>query len=144
MKYWMGNMNNKPAGISFIAIVFLALGVLSLIWSALVLGWGSLSSIFGVLFGGKQAISYGSSTAWSGFLGLITALVQIVVGFGLFGMKKWAWALALLGVGLTVAEGVVGIFSGGVFAFICGSIGLLFPVIFLIYLLRPPVRDAFT
>ena len=59
----------------------------------------------------------------------IRSLVSaIAVGIGLLKMKKWAWILALFGVGLTVVQGIVGIFGGGPFAFMCGSLGLIIPV----------------
>jgi len=136
-------MEKRPAGITLIVTLFFILGGLSLLWSGLVFGWGGISSLFGSLFGAEQARAYGEAIAWSGFLGLISAVVQIVVAFGLLGMKKWAWILALIGVVMTVFQGVVGIFGGGAFAFMCGSIGLVLPVIILVYLLRPEIRRTF-
>jgi len=136
-------MEQKPAGITLIVIIYFILGGLSLLWSGLVFGWGGLSSLFGNLFGADQARAYGEAIAWSGFLGLISAVVQIVVAFGLLGMKKWAWVLALIGVALTVSQGIVGMFGGGVFAFMCGSLGLILPVVILVYLLRPEIRRVF-
>lgn len=136
-------MEQKPAGITLIVILYFILGGLSLLWSGLVFGWGGLSSLFGNLFGADQARAYGEAIAWSGFLGLISAVVQIVVAFGLLGMKKWAWVLALIGVALTVSQGIVGMFGGGVFAFMCGSLGLILPVVILVYLLRPEIRRVF-
>ena len=136
-------MQKRPAGITMIVILFFLLGALSLLWSGLIFGVGGLSSLFGGLFGAEQVTTYGQSTAWSGFIGLITAVVQIVVAFGLLGMKRWAWILALVGAGLTAFQGVVGIFNGGAFAFMCGSIGLIVPVIILFYLLSPGTRSAF-
>lgn len=136
-------MKQRPAGITLIVTLYFILGGLSLLWSGLVFGWGGLSSLFGSLFGAEQAQTYGETIAWSGFLGLINAVVQIVVAFGLLAMKKWAWILALIGVALFVFQGVVGTFGGGAFAFMCGSLGLILPVFILVYLLRPGVRSAF-
>ena len=136
-------MNKRPAGITVIVILFFLLGTLALLWSGLIFGIGGLSSFFGGLFGAEQVTTLGETTAWSGFLGLINAVVQIVVAFGLLGMKKWAWTLALIGLGLTVIQGIVGIFSGGLFAFMCGSIGLILPALMLVYMLRPRIRSAF-
>ena len=73
----------------------------------------------------------------------LVAAVQFVVAFGLLAVKRWAWILALVGVALTVIEGVIGMLTGGPFAFMCGTLGLIVPVIILIYLLRPSVRSAF-
>ena len=136
-------MEKRPVGISLIVTLYFILGGLSLLWSGLIFGWGGLSSLFGSLFGAEQVLAYGETIAWSGFLGLINAVVQIVVAFGLLGMKKWAWVLSLVGVALIVMQGLVGILSGGAFAIMCGSIGLILPVIILVYQLRPDIRGAF-
>jgi hypothetical protein len=136
-------MKERPAGITLTAALFLALGVLSLLWGGLVLGIGGLSALFGNLFGAENMTSFGQTSAWSGYFGIITAIVQIVVGFGLLGMYRWAWILSLVGLALTVILGVIGMVSGGTFGFICGSLGLIFPVILLVYLLSKNIRHAF-
>lgn len=136
-------MNERPTGITIIAIVFIILAAISLVWSGLEFGVGGLNAFFGNLFGAQRMAEFGTSSAWSGTLGILTAVVQIVVAFGLLAMKKWAWILALVGVALTVIEGFFGMFAGGPFAFMCGTIGLIVPVIILIYLLRPSIRSLF-
>jgi len=113
------------------------------LWSGIVLGIGGLSSFFGSIFGMESVSTFGSTGAWSGYVGIITAVVQIIVAFGLSSMKKWAWVLAIIAVGLTILQGVVGIFAGGTFVFICGSLGLIVPAIILFYLLRADIRAAF-
>jgi len=130
-------------GITVIAIVYIALVILSLLWSGLVFGVGGLSSLFGGLVGAENVAAFGVSSGWAGFLGIITAVVQLIVAIGLLSMKKWAWILALIGVGLTVVQGVVSLFAGGPFGFMCGGLALIIPVLILIYLLRPTIRSAF-
>lgn len=136
-------MKKRPTGISVLFWVYLLLGILSLLWSAMVLGIGGVSALFGSIFGLENIADFGNTSAWSGYIGIITAIVQIVVAFGLASMKKWAWVLAIIGVVLTVIQGILGIFGGGIFAFICGSLGLALPVIILFYLLRADIRDIF-
>ena len=133
----------RPTGITIIAIVYIVLAILSLLWSGLVFGVGGLSSLVGGVFGAESVAAFGASTGWAGFVGIITAVVQFAVAFGLLAMKKWAWILALIGVGLTVVQGVVSLFAGGPFGFMCGGLALIIPVIILIYLLRPSMRSAF-
>jgi hypothetical protein len=134
---------NRPTGITVIAILFIALAILSLLWSALVFGVGGLSALAGNLFGAESIKAFGTSSGWSGFLGIVVAAVHIAVGVGLILMKKWAWFLALVAVGLTVIEGVAGMFGGGPFALMCGFLGLLVPAGILAYMLMPKVRKAF-
>jgi hypothetical protein len=133
----------RPTGITIIAIAYIALAVLSLLWSGLVFGLGGMGSFFGGLFGAENVAALGTSSAWSGFLGIVTAMVQIAVAIGLLSMKKWAWFLALISVALAVVQGIVGMFGGGPFALMCGILGLLVPVGILIYLLLPSIRQAF-
>jgi len=133
----------RPTGITILAILYIVLAIISLLWSGLVFGVGGLSSLFGGLVGAENVAAFGVSSGWGGFLGIITAVVQLIVGIGLLSMKKWAWILALIGVVLTVVQGVVSMFAGGVFGFMCGGLALIIPVIILIYLLRPTIRGVF-
>jgi hypothetical protein len=136
-------MKKRPLGITLIVGLYIILGVLSLLWSGLVFGVGGLSATVGSIFGADAIATFGSSNIWSGTFGIITAIVQIVVAIGLFTLKRWAWYLAVIAVGLTVIQGIIGIFGGGFFAFVCAGIGLLIPVGILIYLIRPQIRDLF-
>ena len=136
-------MEKRPVGISIIAVAYILLAILSLVWSGIVFGVGGLTSLFGGLFGADSVATFGASSGWAGFVGIIVAIVQFVIAFGLLAMKKWAWFLALIGVVLTVVEGFIGVFSGGPFAFMCGILGLMIPVIILVYLLLNSTRQAF-
>lgn len=136
-------MKRRPTGITIIGIVYIILGLLSLVWSGLVLGIGGFSALFGGLLGAENIAGFGVSSGFSGFVGIITAIVQIVTGGGLLALKRWAWYLALVAVGLTVITGILGLFGGGFFAIVCGGLGLVIPVIILIYLLRDSIRAAF-
>ena len=133
----------RPTGITIVVIYYVVLAVLSLLWSGLIFGVGGLSAFFGGLFGSENMAVFGTTSGWTGFFGIIAAVVQFVVAFGLYYIKKWAWILALIGVVLTIIEGIIGIFSGGPFAFMCGSLALVIPIIILIYLLRDSTRRVF-
>ena len=133
----------RPTGITVLAIVYILLGVFSLLWSGLVLGLGGLSSLFGGLFGAEGAAEFGTSTTWAGMVGIAAAIVQLLVAFGLLAMKRWARTLALVGVAVTAVEGVLGMLGGGPFALVCGMLGLAIPLGILLYLLRPGVKRAF-
>jgi hypothetical protein len=133
----------RPTGITILAILYIVLAILSLLWSGLVFGVGGLSSLFAGLFGTESVAAFGTSSAWAGFLGILAAIVQFAVAIGLLSMKKWAWVLALIGVAVTVIQGIVGVFGGGPFGFMCGILGLLIPAGILVYLLRPGIRQAF-
>jgi len=136
-------IQQRPGGITLLAIVFILLALVSIIWSLLVFGVGGLSWMTGFLFSAEDLRSFGGSNTWAGFIGVISAIVQLIVAFGLLGMRRWAWMLALLGALLTLVQGIFGMFSGGLFVFCCGAFGLLIPGAIVFYLLRPHVRAAF-
>lgn len=136
-------MRQRPGGITLLAVIFIGLAILSLIWSVLVFGFGGLSWTTGLLFGAQGFRAFGGSSFWSGLWGMVTAIVQLIVAIGLLGLRRWAWFLALIAVGLTVITGLFGLFGGGFGAFFCGLLGLIIPIGILIYLLRPHVRLAF-
>ena len=136
-------MQERPTGISIIVVTYFVIGILSVLWSGMILGIGGLSAFFGSIFGADSMATFGASSAWTGYLGILVAVVQIITAWGLTTMKKWGWVLALIGIALTVIQGLVNTFTGGVFGFICGSLGLIIPLIILFYLLRADIRIAF-
>lgn len=135
--------NTRPAGITLLAVAFILLGLLSLFWSLLVFGVGAAASITGAIVGAENMTAFGGANAWQGVIGVVGAVVDFIVAFGLLGLRRWAWLLALIAVGLNVVLGVMGLFSGGFWAFCCGILGLVVPGAILYYLLRPDVRRAF-
>lgn len=133
----------RPAGVTLLAIAFILLGLLSLGWSLLVFGVGAVTGLTGAIFGADSLASFGGANFWHGIVGIAGAVLDLIIAYGLLTLRRWAWALALLGVGVTVITGVLGLANGGFFAVCCGILGLLIPAGILYYLLRPEVRQAF-
>lgn len=136
-------MKQRPGGITILATIFIILAILSILWSIVVMSLGSLTWLTGTLFSAEGWQSFGGNSFWYAMLAIVTAVVQLIVAFGLLGLKRWAWFLALVAAGLTVLQGMLGLFGGGFGAFLCGAFGLIIPVGILIYLVRPHVRAAF-
>ena len=136
-------MNKRPGGITFLGILFIFLGILSLCWSGFAFSFGALTAAFGDWLGALRIGGFGSQAAWQGAVGLLAAMVQIIVGGGLLALKRWAWFLAFLAVALNFAQGVLSMYGGGFFSICCGAFWLLIPLGILIYLLTPGVRRAF-
>jgi len=136
-------VQQRPTGITLLAVIYLVLAVVSVIWSLLIFGVGGLSWLTGALFSAEDLRAFGGGNTWSGIIGVISAMVQLIVAFGLLGMRRWAWLLAVLGALLTFVQGLNGMFGGGLFVFCCGAFGLLIPGGILFYLMRPHVRAAF-
>ena len=136
-------MQTRPTGITLLAVIYLVLAMFSILWSLLIFGVGGLSLLTGALFSAEDLRNFGGGNTWAGFIGVISATVQVVVAFGLLGMRRWAWLLAVIGVLLSFVQGLIGMFGGGLFVFCCGAFGLIIPGAILFYLLRPHVRAAF-
>ncbi len=133
----------RPTGIAILALVYIGLAVLSLLWSLFVFNVGGLAATVGTLFGAQNMAASGVDNVVSGTLGIITAIVELIVAFGLWKLRSWAWLLAIIAVGMNVVNGALGMFSGGLWTFCCGLFGLIIPVAILVYLFRPEVRRAF-
>ncbi len=135
-------MQSRPAGITLLAVVYLILAVLSIVWSLLIFGVGGLSWLTGALFSAEDLRNFGGGNTWAGIIGVIGAMVQLIVAFGLLGMRRWAWMLALLGALITLVQGLIGWWGGGLFVFCGGAFGWLIPGAILFYRLRPPGGGA--
>ena len=133
----------RPTGVTLLGIAFILLGLLSLFWSLLVFGFGAATGVVGTLFGDGVLATVGGAQTIQGIIGIIAAVIDLVVAYGLLALKRWAWLLALIGVGVNVVSGVLGLFSGGFVAICCGVIGLIIPAGIVFYLLQPEVRQAF-
>ncbi|MBP8950246.1 MAG: hypothetical protein KBG73_15495 [Candidatus Promineofilum sp.] len=133
----------RPTGVTLLGIAFILLGLLSLFWSLLVFGFGAATGVVGTLFGDGVLATVGGAQTIQGIIGIIAAVIDLVVAYGLLALKRWAWLLALIGVGVNVVSGVLGLFSGGFVAICCGVIGLVIPAGIVFYLLQPEVRQAF-
>ena len=77
-----------------------------------------------------------------GVLALVIGLIQLVLGFGLLGLKGWAWALSAFGAGANFAFGIVSI-ADGVPLSQEQRFSMVVSLLVLLYLLLPGVREAF-
>ncbi len=136
-------MRQVPRGVKILAFVYIGLAILSILWSLLVFGVGGLTVMTASIFGADPAAGFGSAKMWAGIFGLAMAVLQLVVGIGLLTLKRWAWTLAVVVTGLTLAEGIVGMIGGGLIAFCCGGLGIVIPAGVIVYLFQGHVRKAF-
>ena len=133
----------RPSGVTILAVIYILLGLLSLVWSLLVFGVGAVTGLTGAIVGAENMTSFGSANFWGGIIGVAGAMLDFIIAYGLLNLRPWGWMLALIGLAITVITGVLGLMSGGFFAVCCGILGLLVPAGILYYLLRPDVRKAF-
>lgn len=77
-----------------------------------------------------------------GVIALLAGLLQLLIGFGLLGLKAWAWTFSALGAGANFVFGVVSI-ADGVRLSEEQRFSMVVSLIVLVYLLLPGVREAF-
>lgn len=83
------NVAGRPAGVALIAIVIGAFGVVT-----------AFLGLFGMLTGFVTGIMDSSRFAdrvfLAGFVGLVLGAIYIIAAIGLWGLRAWAWWLAIL------------------------------------------------
>ena len=113
-------MSNRPTGVTILAILALIGGLLNL------------------FFGGVEAVM--GPMAIMGIGLLVVGVLQLVVAFGLFTLKGWAWMLAVV---LQAIAIILNVFRMGGENTVPVVIATLVSVGILYYLFRPHVKQAF-
>jgi hypothetical protein len=123
-------MVKRPAGITILAILSLAAGIIYLLQGVQILGW--------VVFGPGEVFSNASLTGW---LTLILGVIWISVGGALLSLQPWAWLFAVIIVGISLIEAFFGSLNGWQFG--QTFIAIILPLVILMYLNSEKVKSAF-
>jgi uncharacterized membrane protein (DUF2068 family) len=124
---------NRPLGVTIIAILAFINGVLGLCLPGLVIIGGGLGALFS---GGLGLI-----VVCGGLLLAAGPLVWLLVSYGAWNLRPWAWWAGMVATGITVVGVVVNIINGvGILQAVASA--PLSLVIF-IYLLLPDIRRVF-
>lgn len=123
----------RSTGVSIIAILVIIGGLIGVLAGLFDLG------LFGTatFYGGEQFLS----AAMFGAGLLIVAIIQLVVGFGLWNLKGWAWTIAMIVLVIRVIGDVIALFAGG--NLMAVIINLLITVIVIWYLNQGEIKEAF-
>jgi uncharacterized membrane protein (DUF2068 family) len=131
----------RPIGITIIALIQVFVAVIVLLGAvALLLGNQSQAS--------QQALtmahlSVSRSTEVSiGVFALIIAGIELLIAWGLFQLKGWAWGLSVFAFGANVVFSVLDLINR-VALTQSQQISMVISLLVLIYLLTPGVREAF-
>ncbi len=127
-------MQQRPTGVTILAILAIIGGVLGLCGSISLLGLGGLTAVSG-------EVSTGATAGIFGGLGIISSVLYLAFGVGAWLLKPWAWILGVIGAGLSIVSNVLSLVGGG--TLIAAVIGLIIPVVILWYLFRPEIKAAF-
>lgn len=146
----------RPTGVTILAVLEFIGGVLGLLGACGLLGLGALGGAAGIAGSGGD----GSQAAAAGVLGvlgiglgvvtLVLAIVGIIIGVGLWTLKRWAWnaarILAIINIVFAIIS-VIATASGGnqSLGAAIGSniVGILINGFIVWYLNKPEIRGAF-
>jgi uncharacterized membrane protein (DUF2068 family) len=127
---------NRPLGVTIVAILMIISGVISLVGGSLGLIGGIALSVlandpeFGIFGAGLVAIS-----------SVIIALgiASLVVAWGLFRGKGWAWLITVIIAIISIVFSIVGIASGQLHSIVT----LIIYGVIVYYMYRPEVKSYF-
>lgn len=127
---------NRPVGVTVLAWISLIRGLFGL---AFWLGIGGLSTILAGVPGLAALLGF-AGMAWA-FFNVFAPLFHLLWAYGAFTLRGWAWWLGILGPALSVLGATWAIARDAP----AGTtlLGVLIPLVILVYLLQPGVRRAF-
>jgi hypothetical protein len=124
----------RPTGVAILAILDLLFGLVAVLGGTVLIG-----------LGGSGILSTFGFGAFSGFVAgiggffIIIGILAIIVGWGMWTGKEWAWLLAVILYGIGVLFGLLSLISGS-----ASSLGsLIIDAILLWYMFRPHVKAFF-
>lgn len=125
---------NRPLGITVIAIVLLISGIGSLLTG--LVGLDLVKVDMGTLGQEAQVVGAGS---------ILSGVLTLIVSYGMFATKGWAWLLTVIVMILRIVSDVTAILSHGLGNALGGAalVGIVITAIVLWYCNKPNVRAAF-
>ncbi len=136
------SMQQRPTGITILAVLSAIVGVLGLFGSLALIGLGGLvGGIAASELGTAAGAALGGLAVIGGLILLVGSVLNLVFAYGAWNLRPWAWVLGLIAEGLALVSAVVGILNTGDI----GSqiLNIVIPAIIIYYLMTPDVKKAF-
>jgi hypothetical protein len=126
-------MNERPAGITAIAILVAIQGILGILTGLEAAGITSLG--LGVAAGSESA----------GTADIFVGIVALLVSYGLFMTQAWAWSVAVIITVIRIVTGALAVLISGIGSAIglSGVAAIVIGLVILWYFRRRDVRAAF-
>ncbi|MEG4849640.1 hypothetical protein QUB10_01880 [Microcoleus sp. B5-D4] len=133
---------NRPQSVTVLAILQLISGVFSLLDGLFILLFAGIFGGLGAAVGGaKVGTVIGGFIAIFAGISFILGLLSLLLTWGLFQLKNWAWTGTLIVHIIAILAQIVKMFGSGGTAVNFLTLG--FAVASIYYLLRPDVKQAF-
>lgn len=128
-------MQQRPTGITILAVLAIIGGLLGLCGSAALFGLSGLGAVAGDLSSGATGVLFG-------VIGLISSVLYLAFGFGAWSLRPWAWMLGVVGAGFSVLSNVLSLLTGNA-TILSVLLSLVISGVILWYLFRPEIKAAF-
>jgi hypothetical protein len=128
MKKGRNSMQQRPTGITILAVLAGIVGVLSLL--------GAIA-----VFGAGAAVGAAGLGAIGGIIFLVVAVLELAFAYGAWTLQPWAWTLGVGAQILNIVLAIVNVIQGASIGSIV--IGLIFNAAILYYLMTPDIKRAF-
>ena len=133
---------NRPQSVTVLAILQLISGIFSLLDGLFILLFAGIFGGLGAAVGGARVGTViGGFIAIFATIALIIGIISLVLAWGLFQLKNWAWTGTLIVHIIATLAQLVKMFGSGGTAVNFLTLG--FAVASIYYLLRPDVKQAF-
>ncbi len=83
----------KPAGIWVVSILFWLGGVMGILGGLMVMKGGSFLMMPGI---GPRGGAFGATLGFLGFVVLIFAILELLVGYGIYALQSWARIVGII------------------------------------------------
>ena len=133
-------MTQRPTGVTILAVLCVIGGLLALIFGSLFTFMGPAIPALAAATEEAAAMVSGPMIIGLGVWSLVMGLLYLITAYGLFGLKPWAWMVAVVVQVLALISHLAGLLQGQVAGALVGS---LIAGAILYYLLRPHVKAAF-
>jgi uncharacterized membrane protein (DUF2068 family) len=131
----------RPTGVTILAVLQLIGGVINVLFGISSLFFGGLIVVSKAVETAGSPINMGPIILAAGVLAVISGLLGLFAGYGLFTLKSWGWILALIFSVLNIVYNGLKIFQG---ANIPGTfVGIAISGLIIYYLNRPNIKRAF-
>lgn len=131
--------NQRPTGVTILAVLQILGGILSLVAGVGGLFFGGLIVAAGGQAG--EAAAVGPILVGSAIAAVISGIIGLVAGFGLLMLKSWGWTLAIVFSALNILNNLVALVQG---RNVAGAIiGIVISGLILYYLNQHNVKRAF-
>jgi len=131
-------VTKRPTGVWIIGVLALIGAIIELLAGFSALGVGDLD-VGGIL--GIHSDIEGAQAIGAGVLMLVIGALYLLFAISFLGLRRWAW-MALLIISIVAIVGVILQFVFDQFYW-SSILGILLPLIVIVYLLRPEVKKKF-